>query len=498
MNGVSGLAARFLPHGIHAGSLRDIAHIPAAEILGVANPAVAKAAGHDYNTLAFGTTDRCAGPINQDLNQLKMKHPYQDRSAPVKGAPLRKKTRVSTQEIDARLPDVPVDINNKENLSKRGKVGCAILKEREEERFRQATQHVNPPHLPALQASPNIQHPEPLSTHSASQQNANENAGRGYDEPTADTSFSLAPEEFRDVDMMLSLLANQSDLSNESIQAVIEDSIIDKASAEVIDDSRSSVGSNDNTFVDPLTFRDAEFVQYFSRINISTSHPLTTIHIQDFDDRCHMYIDSTNSRNQVTCFMYCCTHCHHQARKLGDHVEHERWCILDQQQRQEEKASHRYTCEYDGCNKRYTYKAGLVNHIQKVHLKIQIPTTDPLPLSQSEKAQSTMPPTTTISTTFVPQKCNEEGCKNETVFPTIQRLAKHIQSHRTIMKETLCLYPGCKSTTMWKSYIRYSAHLHREHRVPKGQRKNHLLRPLIAKNFYDTLCLVPRCTFTKL
>ena len=328
-NSGSGLTARFLPHGIRAGSLRDLAHIPAAEILRIANPAVAKAASHHHHTLTSGTTDRYVGPINQDLNQLKMKHPYQDRSAPVKGAPLRKKTRVLMQEIDVRLPDVLVDINNKENLSKRGKVGHTILKEREEERFRQATQHVNPPHSPALQASPNIQHPEPLLTHSASQQNANENAGRGYDEPTANTSYFLAPEEFRDVDMMLSLLANQSDLSNENIQAVIEDSIIDKALAEVIDDSRPSVGSNDNTFVDPLTLRDAEFVQYFSRINISTYHPLTTIHIQDFDNKCHVHIDSTNPPNQVTCSMYCCTHCPHQARKLGDHFKHERWCILD-------------------------------------------------------------------------------------------------------------------------------------------------------------------------
>ena len=146
MNGISGFAARFPPYDIRAGSLRDLAHIPEQEMLGIGNPAVAKAAGHRSSSLAAGTTDKYIGYINQDLNQLKAKYLYNDRSVPTAGAPLRKKGRISTKENNARLPDVPADPDNKENISKRSKMARTIQKKREAHRFLEAAQHnLSPP-----------------------------------------------------------------------------------------------------------------------------------------------------------------------------------------------------------------------------------------------------------------------------------------------------------------------------------------------------------------
>ncbi len=195
-NGVSGIAASFLPHDIRAGSLRDLAHVPASQILGVAKSAVAKAAGHTKSTLTSGTTDRYIGGISQDLNQLKATHPYNDLSAPITGAPVRKKARVSPKEIDARISD----FDDKENRSIRIKVARTIKRENEAIRLREAAERIQPDHLPPVLPSPNIALKPLPQTHQTPFQLNRIMPASVYD--TSDYNMEMIPGLDQDVGMV--------------------------------------------------------------------------------------------------------------------------------------------------------------------------------------------------------------------------------------------------------------------------------------------------------
>lgn len=111
----SGVLTIFRSYSFRAGGLRDLAHIPAQEILGVANPAITKAPGHSLKSLHSGLADDYVGPLNQDLTQLKDKATYKDYQAPKFGAPrIAKSTRQEmATAITAACTAANLDLSDK-------------------------------------------------------------------------------------------------------------------------------------------------------------------------------------------------------------------------------------------------------------------------------------------------------------------------------------------------------------------------------------------------
>lgn len=282
INGVSGFAEKFVSHDIRSGAARDLASIPSSEILGVANPAVAKAMGHTYGALSKGVTDNYAGAINQDLNQLKWAHQTEDQAMPRQGAPRRQEKRITSAAIDERLPNIPL---SKEELDRtRHNIALELRKEAETARIENIG--AAPPSTTPSESDPRA----PLTPTTSSQLNALQPLSRkrspstelecppqhSYPEPDEDASWdptmtNADQAAVRDIENIL----GDSDLSEDMMQ-VIQETEEENAFDAMLASFQPTTTTIPTPNQDPTLLSSPAFIVRLSQINISYRPVIST------------------------------------------------------------------------------------------------------------------------------------------------------------------------------------------------------------------------------
>ena len=76
------------------------------------------------------------------------------------------------------------------------------------------------------------------------------------------------------------------------------------------------------SFTNPLTPKGPAFIEYFSQIDVSTLETLASMSLNDWDWKCLQHIDSSNTRDPFSLFIYCCPHGNQEFRRADFHKSH--------------------------------------------------------------------------------------------------------------------------------------------------------------------------------
>ena len=214
---------------------------------------------------------------------------------------------------------------------------------------------------------------------------------------------------------------NKEDRLSQDAVNCIANGVLDlETESAGVDDSASHSNSSNQpeSFGHSLT-TETEFVDWLSKINVSHHNAIAALAGGRTNVSCQ--VATGNSRDPLTPFEYRCRTkwndptCPYKTYRLAEFRKHLGICSSDKLQKIHEREKNQLACPRDGCSKVYVgtnAKRNLGTHIRQVH-------------------------------DWKPQRCDKEGCEDQTLFATEKKFRDHIKNvYEEVFEPGRCAVPG--------------------------------------------------------